>query len=90
MEGREQTLNYIPTKHRFNLVLSDQSLIGKRRAAQRLMATALFKIEQQQKQEYNDEEDELRMIDRILQESLEELTNDLPSPSSSSSEILRK
>jgi cytidylate kinase len=41
LEGREQTVNYVRTKHRFNLVLSDASLIGKRRAAQRLMAATL-------------------------------------------------
>jgi cytidylate kinase len=41
LEGREQTVNYVRTPHRFNLVLSDESLIGKRRAAQRLMAAAL-------------------------------------------------
>jgi len=41
LEGREQTVNYVRTPHRFTLVLSDDSLIGKRRAAQRLMAEAL-------------------------------------------------
>jgi cytidylate kinase len=41
LEGREQTVNYVRTPLRFTLVLSDESLIGKRRAAQRLMAAAL-------------------------------------------------
>lgn len=41
LEGREQTVNYVPSPHRFTLVLSDESLIGKRRAAQRLMGAAL-------------------------------------------------
>lgn len=41
LEGREQTVNYVRSPHRFTLVLSDDSLIGKRRAAQRLMAGAL-------------------------------------------------
>ena len=41
LEGREQTVNYVRTPHRFTLVLSDESLIGKRRAAQRIMAEAL-------------------------------------------------
>jgi hypothetical protein len=41
LEGREQTVNYVRTPHRFALILSDESLIGKRRAAQRLMAAAL-------------------------------------------------
>lgn len=41
LEGREQTVDYIPTPHRFTLVLSDETLLGKRRAAQRL-AAAVF------------------------------------------------
>jgi len=41
LEGREQTVNYVRTPLRFILTLSDDTLIGKRRAAQRLMAAAL-------------------------------------------------
>ena len=41
LEGREQTVNYVRTPLRFILMLSDASLIGKRRAAQRLAAGAL-------------------------------------------------
>jgi hypothetical protein len=41
LEGREQTVNYVKTPHRFILMLSDESLIGKRRAAQRVMAGTL-------------------------------------------------
>jgi len=41
LEGREQTVNYVRTPYRFTLILSDESLIGKRRAAQRIMADAL-------------------------------------------------
>ena len=44
LEGREQTVNYVRTPLRFTLILSDESLIGKRRAAQRLMADALSKL----------------------------------------------
>jgi len=44
LEGREQTVNYVRTPYRFTLILSDESLIGKRRAAQRAMAAALNKI----------------------------------------------
>jgi hypothetical protein len=44
LEGREQTVNYVRTPFRFTLMLSDESLIGKRRAAQRLMADALKKL----------------------------------------------
>lgn len=41
LEGREQTVNYVRTPLRFTLTLSDETLIGKRRAAQRLMAATL-------------------------------------------------
>jgi len=44
LEGREQTVNYVRTPFRFTLILSDESLIGKRRAAQRVMATTLKKV----------------------------------------------
>jgi cytidylate kinase len=44
LEGREQTVNYVRTPHRFCLELSDESLIGKRRAAQRIMAAALTNL----------------------------------------------
>ncbi len=44
LEGREQTVNYVRTPFRFTLILSDESLIGKRRAAQRVMAAALTKL----------------------------------------------
>jgi hypothetical protein len=44
LEGREQTVNYVRTPHRFTLILSDESLIGKRRAAQRLGAAALGEL----------------------------------------------
>merc|ERR1719478_1774056 len=33
VEGREQTLNHLRTPHRFELVLDDNSIIGKRQAA---------------------------------------------------------
>lgn len=44
LEGREQTVNYVRTPHRFTLALSDDTLIGKRRAAQRLMAAAIKEL----------------------------------------------
>jgi cytidylate kinase len=44
LEGREQTVNYVRTPLRFTLVLSDDSLIGRRRAAQRLMAATLKEV----------------------------------------------
>lgn len=44
LEGREQTVNYVRTPLRFTLTLSDETLIGKRRAAQRLMAATLAAV----------------------------------------------
>ena len=44
MEGRAQTLNYVRTPHRFELTLSDPIIIGYRRAAQRMMGTALTRL----------------------------------------------
>lgn len=41
LEGREQTLNFIPSPYRFCLMMSDTSVIGARRAAQRIGAEAL-------------------------------------------------
>lgn len=40
MEGRAPTLEYVRTPHRFELIMSDPLVIGKRRAAQRMMASA--------------------------------------------------
>lgn len=38
LEGRAQTVDYIDSPHRFELVMSDAALIGMRRAAQRIAA----------------------------------------------------
>lgn len=43
LEGRAQTVDFVLTPYRFTLTLSDETLIGKRRAAQRVMAAALPK-----------------------------------------------
>eukprot|EP00930_Biecheleria_cincta_P093513 TRINITY_DN8392_c0_g1_i1.p1 TRINITY_DN8392_c0_g1~~TRINITY_DN8392_c0_g1_i1.p1 ORF type:complete len:752 (+),score=175.58 TRINITY_DN8392_c0_g1_i1:67-2322(+) len=47
MEGRAQTLNYIRTPHRFELTLPEPIIIGMRRAAQRMMGSALQKLKSQ-------------------------------------------
>jgi len=44
MEGRAQTLNYVRTPPRFELTLSQPLVIGKRRAAQRMMGAAQAKL----------------------------------------------
>eukprot|EP00408_Alexandrium_pacificum_P014459 CAMPEP_0171224060 /NCGR_PEP_ID=MMETSP0790-20130122/36093_1 /TAXON_ID=2925 /ORGANISM="Alexandrium catenella, Strain OF101" /LENGTH=305 /DNA_ID=CAMNT_0011690043 /DNA_START=75 /DNA_END=992 /DNA_ORIENTATION=- len=40
LEGREQTLNFIPSPYRFCLTMSDTTVIGQRRAAQRIAGVA--------------------------------------------------
>merc|ERR1711994_392830 len=37
VEGRQQTVNYVQTECRFNLILEDTSIIGQRRIAQRMV-----------------------------------------------------
>jgi hypothetical protein len=64
LEGREQTVNYVRTPHRFTLLLSDETLIGKRRAAQRLMA-AVANLESDMD------------IETSLRQSLQDMVKDL-------------
>lgn len=68
LEGRAQTVNYVPSPHRFCLILSDASLIGKRRAAQRIMGQAL--------KECNDDESK---VETALQEALAGMVKDISS-----------
>eukprot|EP00548_Thalassiothrix_antarctica_P000466 CAMPEP_0194133374 /NCGR_PEP_ID=MMETSP0152-20130528/3577_1 /TAXON_ID=1049557 /ORGANISM="Thalassiothrix antarctica, Strain L6-D1" /LENGTH=315 /DNA_ID=CAMNT_0038828683 /DNA_START=115 /DNA_END=1062 /DNA_ORIENTATION=- len=63
LEGREQTVNYVRTPHRFTLTLSDETLIGKRRAAQRVMASV--------------EDSDKDNIMAAVETTLEKLTKDL-------------
>ena len=65
LEGREQTVNYVRTPYRFTLVLSDESLIGKRRAAQRVMAAAVSKVSESATEEE---------VGKALDECLKEMT----------------
>lgn len=44
LEGRAQTVNYITTPHRFTLTMSDSTLVGMRRCAQRIAAGALGRV----------------------------------------------
>jgi len=55
LEGREQTVNYIPSPYRYTLTLSDPTLVGKRRAAQRLAAATAFEMTKATPQQLNDE-----------------------------------
>lgn len=73
LEGREQTVNYVRTPSRFILELSDPSLIGKRRAAQRLMADAVKKAPEGSSSTSTDE------IVRVLEASLVEMVEEVPS-----------
>jgi hypothetical protein len=69
LEGREQTVNYVPTPHRFTLTLSDDTLIGKRRAAQRLMGAAV--------KELNDETVTEEKVGAVLEELLTNMNDEI-------------
>lgn len=70
LEGREQTVNYVRTPLRFILTLSDETLIGKRRAAQRLMAATLDSLEE------NATDDQVKSaLDKALETMLKEHEN---------------
>ena len=71
LEGREQTVNYVRTPFRFILELSDPSLIGKRRAAQRLMAEALKKIGEPSK------DHDTMNVTQVLEACLEEMAKEV-------------
>ena len=73
LEGREQTVNYVRTPHRFTLTLSDSSLIGKRRAAQRLMADALGKLD---KASANNTSPSPEDVSKVLEACLEEMVKE--------------
>jgi len=68
LEGREETVNYVRSPHRFVLMLSDESLIGKRRAAQRIAAVALASVGEEASQEDVD-----RAIDGALEGMVAEI-----------------
>lgn len=68
LEGREQTVDYVRTPYRFTLVLSDESLIGKRRAAQRLMADALKNLPEGASDE---------QVVKVLEESLTKMVAEI-------------
>jgi len=55
LEGREQTVNYIPSPYRYTLTLSDPTLVGKRRAAQRLAAETEREMTKATPEQLNDE-----------------------------------
>jgi cytidylate kinase len=44
LEGREATVNYIPSRYRYTLTMSDNVALGQRRAAQRIGAAAQTKV----------------------------------------------
>jgi cytidylate kinase len=84
LEGRQQTVNYIPTPFRYVLILSDESLVGKRRAAQRLAAATLSETKKilivsnstdpDTADSYQVNHDEL--VNRVLLEQLDTLVNE--------------
>ena len=45
LEGREATVNYIPSNYRYTLTMSDNVQLGQRRAAQRIAASAFERMQ---------------------------------------------
>mmetsp|Transcript_19711 Transcript_19711/g.29450 ORF Transcript_19711/g.29450 Transcript_19711/m.29450 type:complete len:316 (+) Transcript_19711:35-982(+) len=61
VEGRAATLKYIETPHRFELVMSNETVIGQRRAAQRIGALAAKEVSGLKDSET------LGVLDKVLQ-----------------------
>lgn len=70
VEGREQTLNFISSPYRFCLMMSDMTVIGARRAAQRIGASALKKFENGSEQ---------RALEEIVREAFAEVVAEVRS-----------
>jgi cytidylate kinase len=68
LEGRAQTVNYMSTPHRFELVLSDDKIIGQRRAAQRIMGKGIQLLE-----EGASEEQVQTTLDQVLHDFVMEI-----------------
>ena len=66
LEGREQTLDYINTPYKFRLILSDGTLIGKRRAAQLLVAAVLQRMD-------GEEDQDSANLEKVLVDELERM-----------------
>ena len=70
MEGRAQTLDFVRTPHRFELTLAEPLIIGKRRAAQRMMAAALVRLQKAEKPVAGSI-DETEQVTKALSDELE-------------------
>eukprot|EP00924_Labyrinthula_sp_SR-Ha-C_P013083 maker-scaffold_12-snap-gene-9.0-mRNA-1 protein AED:0.01 eAED:0.01 QI:73/1/1/1/1/1/2/143/324 len=64
LEGRQQTVDFIESENRFELILSDPTMIGKRRIAQVISAKALNKLDVE---EENDNADVLETITQLIE-----------------------
>lgn len=73
LEGREQTVNFMPTPFRYTLTISDSTLVGKRRAAQRLAAATLSNFRQRMILKNGTEGD----VSNVLSMNYDDLINDI-------------
>lgn len=71
LEGREATVNYIPSPFRYTLTMSDTNVLGQRRAAQRVAAAALAAV--------SEGADDAAVLDAIKAQTVL-MVNDIPSP----------
>jgi hypothetical protein len=84
LEGREQTVNYVRSPYRFQLILSDDTLIGKRRAAQRIMGETYKQIKSLLSSSDGSSGDKdsnvmmtTEMIEETLLQTLQEMVKDI-------------
>ena len=75
LEGREPTVNYVPTPFRFELVLSEGSLIGQRRAAQRIFGQA---YQQLKSSSAADDTVSDQQVMQVLEQVLNEMVQAIP------------
>lgn len=74
LEGRAPTVNYVPTPHRFELVLSDATLIGQRRAAQRVFGQAYQQLKASNPTSNSTGDAQVKQVmDQVLAEMVEDI-----------------
>ncbi|GKY91813.1 hypothetical protein MPSEU_000152900 [Mayamaea pseudoterrestris] len=77
LEGRAPTVNYVPTMHRFELVLSDASLIGQRRAAQRVFGEAYQLLKTTTATTGDDAHGDGKVSDEQVKQAMEQVLSDM-------------
>lgn len=69
LEGREETVDYIESSYRFELVLQDPNIIGMRRTAQRIVGQVVGLLDKSDNPDYNAVYDALSKELKVLSEA---------------------